>query len=391
MRGYAGRMLAVLATGTVLNTAGRVALPSMLPTVIDAFDISPTAAGLAVTAIVAGMALTQYLGGRLSDALSRKTVLVGALAGFIVGFGLLAASPTYLVLLAGAVVVGVGQGLYLPASFAELTARFPERRGRALGINAASYSFGSALGPGLAVAALAVGVWRLAFLPVVVGFVPLLLALHLLGREPYVLGAVAVDPRPTLRRLVAIPPIRRCLLAFGLVGFVWQGGLNFVPTVLQVERGFSPAGAGAVFAGLFVAGAVAAAVSGNVGDRVGYPTVAAAGVTVALAGLVVLVAVPTRPAAVAGVLLFGVGIASFWPVMDAFIIGQLPREHVAGDFGAVNTANLLVGSLGPVYVGFVAERASYAVAFGGFVVPAVAALAVLSSLGAVAKRSAVAE
>lgn len=375
--GYARRILGVITLCTVLATAGRVALPALLPTVIDAFDITPSQAGLSVTAMVGGIALTQFLGGRLADQLTRKTVLVAAAVGFLAGFLVLAASPTYLVLLLGAAVLGVGQGLYLPASFAEITALFTERRGRALGVNAAAFSVGSALGPGLAVAALSVGHWRAAFLPGAVGLAVAIVVLHRWSRDPYRVGTVRLNLRPAIRRLTGSQPIRRSLLAFALVGFVWQGGLNFVPTFLQAERGFGSSAASAAFAAVFVLGAVGNAVAGNLGDRVGYPGVGAGSIVVAVAGLAVLVAVPTTAGAAVGVLLFGVGVSSFWPVMDAFVLGRLPDDNVAGDFGALNTANLLVGSLGPVYVGVVAEHASFATAYAGFFLPLLAAAGVL--------------
>ncbi|MDY6817594.1 MAG: MFS transporter [Halobacteriales archaeon] len=378
--GYPGRMLGVIALGTVLNMAGRVALPALLPTVIETFAITPTEAGFAVTATVGGIALTQFPGGRLADELTRKTVLAAAYVLFIIGFLLLTASPTYAILLVGAVVIGIGQGLYLPTSFAELSALFVARRGRALGINGASFSLGSAIGPALGVAALAIGSWRLAFLPVAILLVGVLGLLHFWNRQPYRIDRIDLELKATLARLTGSRPIRRSLLAFGLVGFVWQGGINFVPTLLQLERGFSPVLASATFSGLFILGAIVNPIAGGFGDRVGYPTVGGAGLLVAVLGVLTLVSVPGRPAAALGVVLFGIGNASFWPAMDAYVLGKLPDGSMGGDFGALNTANLVVGSLGPTYVGFVAERASYTLAFAGFTLPFLAAIGILWTL-----------
>jgi hypothetical protein len=46
--------------------------------------------------------------------------------------------------------------------------------------------------------------------------------------------------------------------------------------------------------------------------------------------------------------------------MDTF-----PDGSMGGDLGATRTVYLGLGSLGPSYVGFVAGRVSYAVAFAG--------------------------
>ncbi|MFB6298712.1 MAG: MFS transporter [Halobacteriales archaeon] len=378
--GYAGRMLGMIALGTVLSTAGRIALPALLPTIIEAFAITPIEAGLAVTTVIGAIAVTQFPGGRLADELTRKTAIGAAYVAFLLGFLLLTASPTFPLLLVGAAIIGIGQGLYLPASFAELSALFVARRGRALGVNGASFSLGSAIGPGLAVAALAVGSWRLAFLPIAILFAGVLGLLHYWNRQPYRVGLIDLEVRATLARLTGSRPIRRSLVAFGLVGFVWQGGINFVPTLLQLEQGFSPVLASATFSALFIAGAVVNPIAGSVGDRIGYPIVGAGGLLVAVGGIIVLIGVPGRPAAALGVMLFGIGNSSFWPAMDAFVLGKLPDGSVGGDFGALNTANLVVGSLGPTYVGFVAERASYRIAFAGFTLPFLVGIGILWTL-----------
>lgn len=375
--GYSGRMLVVLTLGMGAGMAGRAAIPAMLPTIIDAYGITPSVAGLAISALIAGIALFQFAGGRLSDQTSRKTVLMAGVVLIALGFGALALAPAFAVFLVGAAVIGVGQGLYLPATFAQIADLFSARRGQAFGVNSAAFTLGSALGPGLAVAALAVGQFRLAYLPVVGLLVVVGILIHRLSREQYATGWPTLDTRATAIRLVRSPPIRRSLVAFAVVGFLWQGAVNFVPTLLQVDRGFSAAAAGAVFAGLFVVGTVSNLVAGNLGDRFGAPIVALGGVATGLVGLAVLVWADPTWMVIAGVLLFGFGVSAFWPVMDAYVMGRLPDDTAGGDFGAINTVNLAAGSLGPVYVGVVAERASYTAAYAGFVIPFVFGLVVL--------------
>ncbi|MDX1747211.1 MAG: MFS transporter, partial [Halobacteriales archaeon] len=230
-------------------------------------------------------------------------------------------------------------------------------------------TLGSALGPALAVAALATEQFRLAFVPIVVLLSVVAVLIHRQSHEPYARGWPVVDVRATASRLVGSPPIRRSLLAFAIVGFLWQGAINFIPTMLQVDRGFSPAAAGAVFAGLFVVGTVANIVAGHLGDRFGAPVVALAGIVTGFVGLAVLVLAEATWVVIIATLSFGFGVSAFWPVMDAFVMARLPDETAGGDFGALNTVNLATGSLGPVYVGLVAERASYTTAYAGFLFP----------------------
>jgi len=371
-------MLFVIAFGSMSATAGRLAVPALLPTIIETFQITAAVAGYAVTATIFGFGIAQYPGGSFSDELSRKTVLVLAAGLFILGFSVMTVSSTFLLLLIGAGVIGIANGLYLPASLAELSKLFTTRRGPAFGINGASIQLGSAIGPGLVIVALALGWWRLAFLPAVGLFVILLVSLHRWNKDEYVFrGVPAFNVRATLRRLAVTDRLRRAMIAFTVFGFVWQGGINFLPTLMQISRGFSPTLASTVFASVFLLSMVANPVAGELGDRFSYPTVATGATLIGLVGLIVLISFNSTVMTIGSCLLFGVGLSSFWPVMDALIMEQLPDNSMGGDFGALNTFNVLAGSLGPVYVGYAAERVGYPAAFLGLAAPLVVVLAVL--------------
>jgi hypothetical protein len=54
--------------------------------------------------------------------------------------------------------------------------------------------------------------------------------------------------------------------------------------------------------------------------------------------------------------------------MQAHLMDSFPDESMAGDLGATRTVYIGIGSVGPAYVGFVASRLNYTVAFAGFVV-----------------------
>lgn len=376
--GYTGQMLFAIAFGSMSATAGRLAVPALLPTIIQTFQISAAQAGYAVTATIVAFGVAQYPGGRLSDELSRKTVLVVAAGMFLIGFAVLSISPTFILLLIGAAVIGVANGLYLPASLAEISELFTYRRGRAFGVNAASIQLGSAIGPGLVTVALAVGWWRLAFVPVVVLFGAVLIVMHLFSRDQYEFSEMPeLDLRATLRRLTVSKQVRRTLLAFAVFGFTFQGAINFFPTFMQVTRDFEPVLANSVFATVFLLSMITNPLVGGLGDRFGYPLVAAGSVLIALCGLMILATFESTVATAASVLILGVGLSSFWPVMDAFIMEKLPDGSMAGDFGALNTFNLAGGSLGPVYVGYVAERAGYRLAYVGLAVPIIAVVMLL--------------
>ncbi len=383
-RGQGGRMLLALSLGNATIALGALVLSPLLPTIIDSLEISPLAAGIALSVMWGLNAAGQFPGGRLSDQLTRKTLLVAGLLGLTVGFAVLAVSPTFLVFLLGTAIVGLSSGLFPSTAYATLSDLFDAKRGRAFGIYTAHWDLGGTLAAGLAVAVLAAFTWRAAFLPVLVLAVGVALLVHRFSDEPYRLSRVGLDVRGTGRRLLGDGHVRLVLLAYSLYLFTWQGAVSFLPTLLQVERGFSPAFAGGGFAVLFAIGIVVKPLSGTVGDRLGRTRVAFGALLTGALGLAVLILAPNAPLIVVGIVVFAVGLMAFSPPMLAYVMSLFPATSAGGDFGAVRTIYLGIGSLGPTYVGLVASVASYTAAFAGLVC-ALAASALL--LGRITRQS----
>jgi len=378
--GTDGRVLIAVSAGWLAVRLGREAIPPLVPTIIDEVAISPESAGFGLTVMWFVYATCQYPGGRFSDALSRKTVLTASLATLVVGFLVLGVVSTYAGLLAGFVLVGLGGGLYFVPSRALLTDTFGDRRGQVFGIQSASGSVGAMAAAGVAVAAISVGVWQLSFLPVVVVLVAVLGGLLYWYDGPFVIGRASLGLGGTGRRILAVPRARSLLAAYICVSFVWQGFLGFLPTFLQAEKGFDPAVAGAAFASVFLVAVVVGPVAGRLGDTVSRVFVGLGGVGLAIAGLLVLVTAGSTLVAVLGVVVVAVGLRSYPPVMQAHLIGLFPDDSMAGDLGAMKMIWTGVGSFAPTYVGVVAARSSYGLAFTGFVACLVVSLVVLGVL-----------
>ena len=378
--GYAGRLLVACSLGWVGLSVGRFALAPMLPAIIDDLAITPFAAGVALSALWGFYALTQYPGGRLSDELSRKTLLVAGLGLLAAGFGLFVVTADYLTFVVGASVVGVGAGAFSTPTKALLTDLFTARRGRAFGLQTAASDAGGAIASSVAVAALAVATWQTAFVPVLGLVAAALVMLHVWSREPYAVGRVDMDLLVTARRLVGDAEIRNLTLAYSLFSFAWQGATGFLPAFLQADKGFSSGLASAAFATLFVVGIVVKPVAGALGDRTTHATVSAAALGVGTVGLASLIALSARPAIVGAAVVFSAGFVAFPPVMQTFLMQTFPDASMGGDMGATRTVYLGAGALGPTYVGYVAETASYTAAFVGLAVCLLAAAAILVAM-----------
>lgn len=120
--------------------------------------------------------------GRLGDILGYKKVYLSGLTGFILTSGLCGLSPTIHWLILFRAVQGLSAGMMMAVPFAIITRSFPaEERGKALGINAISISFGLAIGPSLGGFVTSLLGWRFVFLiNIPIGIAGLLLAHHII-------------------------------------------------------------------------------------------------------------------------------------------------------------------------------------------------------------------
>jgi len=379
--GYPAGQLRVLALGTITYSVGRFVLSPLLPIIIDDLEISASMAGLSLTVMFGLGSLARYPSGRLSDTLSRKTVLVASLATLVAGFGLLSTATSYPTFLLSLVAIGLGAGMYQPPVIATLSDLFETRQGQALGINNSSIYVAGTVAALLAVFAVGLDTWRGFFLPLAGVLLLVLLATHLRNREPYALFRPTLELRRTGSRLVANRSIRRQLLLASLFAFAWQGTIGFLPTFLQVEKGFDPAAASSAFAALFSVGIFANLLGGRFADSFGASRVVVSISAIATVGLGAVLVARTPATTVASIAVLSVGLAGFWPVMQTYIMELVPEDTKAGDYGAFSTVYIGVGSLGPTYVGLVADAANYRVAFAGLVI-----CLALGSLSAVVLR-----
>ena len=363
--GTTGRIFLTVSLGWFVVQLGRQLLPPLLPTIIEDLAISGAAAGFMLTLMWAIYAIFQYPSGRWSDELSRKTLLVIGLSLLVAGFLVVAMSGSYPVLLVGVAIVGLGAGLYPTAARALVSDLFVARRGQGFGIHTAAGDLGNATAGGLAIVAVAVATWQGAFVPVVLLLGVVALGVHVWSREAYVLEPVGFGLKATGRRLFGNRRMRWILVAYALFSFTWQSSTGFLPTLLQFEKGFSVGLASAGFALYFFVGALAKPISGFISDSVGRARVAVAGLVLAMVGLVTILLVAHTWALLLAIVVFAMGLMAFPPVMQAYLMDIFPDHSMGGDLGAMRTAYIGFGSLGPTYVGFVAGIESYTVAFLG--------------------------
>jgi predicted MFS family arabinose efflux permease len=361
-----GWTLVAIAAGWVFVLGGRFLVPAVLPQVTDAFGVGNTGGGIAVTVIWSTYALMQSPAGLLVDRLGERRLLAGSLllsAGAVAALGL---APGFGVFVLGSAAFGFVTGLYGPARGTAISRTFPTNDGAALGAALAAGSVGSAVLPFLAGALVGGFGWRL-----LVGgmLVPYLAAAAFAwwavpGRE----GGASPEPTPPAEllgdvgRAVRNRAVLVAVAAVTLMLFSFQGLSAFLPTYLVEVKGFEQSTASALFALLFVGGAVAQALAGNLADRIGERAVLTGS---AVLGGAAVAAVPF----VGGVLPMAVVVAlvgsrlAIAPVSNAYVIAVLPEEVTGTAWGVIRTAFFLLGAGGSTVVGALAEVGLFDEAF----------------------------
>lgn len=126
--------------GSVLNVA--------LPAIRSSYGAGAADVQWVVNAYLLPLSALLLLGGALGDHYGRRRLLVGGTALFAAASLVCALAPSLAILLAARAAQGVGAALLLPNSLALLNAAFEgDRRGRAVGIWAASGAAAAAIAP----------------------------------------------------------------------------------------------------------------------------------------------------------------------------------------------------------------------------------------------------
>lgn len=368
LSGYPGRLLISVSVGWAFLQAGRLVISPLLPRIIKDLGITSAYAGIAITVMWGSYALLQYPSGRLSDQLSRKTLLVTGLLLLGAGFVILSRARLYTIFLVGAAIVGFGAGLYPTPARGLISDLFVERRGQAFGIHTASGDLGGILAAVLVTVLVGVATWRTVFVPIIAVLLLVAISLHVWSREPYHLTSVDLEVGTTIRRLFVDRRMRWLLVAYSLFAFTWQATTGFLPTFLQVSKGFSPVVANASFAVLFGIGVVTKPVAGWLSDRVSRDLLAPAVLSVAALMLTLVLLAEDEVVTTVAIVGFALGLMAYPPVMQAYLMDVFAAETMGGDLGAMRTVYIGISSLGTTYVGVVAQFHGYGVAFAGLVV-----------------------
>lgn len=358
-------MLGACTLAFFATMAARLAISPVVPAIGDAFAVSNSAVGLALTGMWLAYAVSQFPSGLLADRYGERRIILIAVGGTAVASGLLAASPTYAIFLAGTVVLGGVAGLHFSVATSLLTRTLPNT-GSAIGIHTAGAPVAGFLVP---LAAGAVGAWLGWRWAVALGAAIALPSAVLFAFVVRPIAPVRPDQsvwsRLRVRPLLALlrrPPIARTLGLSVAGAFVWQATASFLPAFLIEYHGYSGAVASVLFSVYFVVQGITQPALGTLSDRIGRDPAAALAVGTGILGYVALV-VGSGLWVVSGAVVLA-GLAMCWgaALMPKFMDHLGDAERSAG-FGLIRTAYMVLGAAGSVATGAAADLLGWGPAF----------------------------
>lgn len=372
------RNVALLAVTSFLADISGEMLQAVLPFLLLAQGASGLGVGLTGAADAVGHVLKPVFGA-VSDRLKRRKPLI--LGGYVLPafarLGIALAPVWWLTtLLRGADRVGKGMRTGpRDALLAESAAR--ERRGRTFGLHRAADTAGAVVGVGAALLLLAVAAWseeRIVLVGALVALTTLVPLVFVRDVEaaaaPGAAKAVLEPASPRYRAYLVVAAV----FAMGQVSYLFY-----------ILRAADHVGGAVVAVALYllfnVVYAAAAYPLGGLSDRVGKPTLIAAGAVLFAVASALLVAEPTLPLAVASFVVLGVAFAATEGVQRAYaadLAGSASRSTRLGWYHATVGVATVAGGL---VAGLLWDRAGEWAAFAwGAAVPLVA-LALLAGLG----------
>ena len=251
----------------------------ILAVIKDDLNLTGTQFGLLATSQRVTSGTTTMVAGYLGDRFANRSGLMLMLSLGIMGvsYYLLGSAPSYWVLFAVMLLVGIGPSLYHPPAIASLSRKFPDRRGFAISLHGTGGSVGEVVGPVLT-GGLISGTYLVAFHwrdVLHVSVFPALffaVAVYLMMRNIPAAGADTSSLREYGSSLASLLR-RRAMLSLVFVTALRSAGqyavMGFLPVYLLEDLEYEKVVIGLFMSSAQVTGIVAQPLMGYLSDRFG--------------------------------------------------------------------------------------------------------------------------
>ena len=368
-------------------------LAPLFPLLTEEFGVGYAALGLMVSVMYTVSGISQTMAGFIVDRYGARRVLLLGMATFSLAMLLTGLATSYWMLLAIALLAGMGNSVFHPADFAILNAKVdPKRLGYAFSTHGIGGNFGWLAAPVFSIGVSTLYGWRAA--TIAAGVLGLLITAFIASRAALSdANADAGAPRSRapgarkgsllkdVRALLAVP-VLKCFAFFTFHAMALIGLQTFSVSVTTTLYGAplvtaSAALTGFLFGGIvgIVAGGFAAAHSSR------HNLVAAAGMLTA-AALTLYLASGAVPVWLLTAVMTLVGFFAFstQPSRDILVRGATPPGATGKVYGFVYSGLDLGGSLSPLLFGWMLDQRLPQWVFGAaalFMLLAVATVATL--------------
>ncbi len=356
------RTLYALALGTFAVGTEAFMIAALLPTIASSVAVTIQAAGQLVTIFAFVYAVSSPLLTALTAALSRRKLLLLALAGFGLANLLAAAAPGYWTLAGARVLLAFAAGLYVPnANGLAGVLAAPHQRGRALGIVNGGITLAIAIGVPLGAVVGAQFGWRATFLGVAVLSAIALAVLAV--RLPRNVGATPPAGLRTRLAVIGTPAVLPSLLTTTLWAVAAYTVYTYVVPFLTAAADLSANQIATVLATYGIAALAGVTVGGAGVDRYGYGRVQGIALPVMAASFVGLTTVALMPGPYTVAIV--VALVIFWAASGwSFFPAQ--QDRLIGLAGVANTPVILSLNASFMYLGFALGSALGSVVIGHF-------------------------
>lgn len=396
-------MVGLVSGSQYVNHAYLVLFPPILGTLSTEFDVSLAMLGVAIGVQGAVNTVFQLPFGWLADARDRTIAFALSSVAGALGVLAVAVAPNFPMLVLGQALVGVGVGGHHPAHYPLLSDATPDGlRGRAfsvygvggaLGFATPPVTFNLFTGAGLTWrhAVGAIGALGLVYAIVATVLLRFIVADDVTGPN---VGAEAADADAdeplrdravaALRALANSPGILGLTLLALLTSTASWGVNTYAVVFLDRVYDVAPDTANLALTGLFVVGAVAIVLGGDLTDRIAPGPVMVASFA-AVTGFVALLASGFVPAIVAVGALLGVGAARSLagPARDGLTDRLSAEDTVGTNFAVVSVGVMLGSAIAPPAFGYIVDVTGPSAAFGAIGVVALAGTLVTGWLATV--------
>jgi len=255
-------LTAVTATAMGVATFSQISFGVLASDLIDQFDVARWQIGILVTASGFTGGFLSPVFGRLTDRIGSVRSTVGVLAVGAIYMTVVVLSPSYTILVLGALLSGVPRGWTNPAANALIVDNTAAgTRGVITGIKQSGVHVGTSLGGLFLPLISSIAGWRAAFAAFLVFPAAGLVAMW---RRPQVERRV----RPQGEKRGTLPASIKWIALYGaLTGLGVSATMTFLPLFANEDQGWTTARAGLLIAGIGVIGVVARISWGSASER----------------------------------------------------------------------------------------------------------------------------